>query len=347
MSKSLLVSVIIPVRTLTPYLRETVGYLKKQSYTNFEIIVLPDQKEKLTDVKIVPIREPGPAFKRNFGAQYAQGEILAFLDDDSYPAKDWLEQALKIFEEDKNIVGVCGPTLTPPEDNLYQRASGWVWMSWLGAAGAGVYRNRIMPRREVDDFPSVNLLVRKKDFEKVGGFDINHWPGEDTKLCLDLTKLGKKIIYEPRVLVYHHRRTVFLPHLKQISRYAQRRGFFAKKFPETSFRLGYFLPTLFIVGLFGGPFLILLSKIIGLGAISTLLLILYLLALTVYVALLLFSALEVLFKERNLYLAFLVAVAIFLTHLTYGFLFPFGFLKRELGVVPHKVDRKRKVYVGG
>jgi len=341
------VSVIIPVRTLTPYLRETIAHLKRQSFTDFEIIVLPDQEERLAGVKIIPTKAPGPAFKRNIGAKQAGGEILAFLDDDSYPVKDWLKQAIKIFDEEGSIVGVCGPTLTPPEDNVSQKASGWVGMSWLGAAGAGVYRNRVMPRREVDDFPSVNLLVRKADFEKVGGFDINHWPGEDTKLCLDLIKLGKKIVYDPKVLVFHHRRTVFLPHLKQISRYAQRRGFFAKKFPETSFRFGYFVPTFFVIGLLGGPILILLLRMFGLSAISSSLTIVYLSTIAIYLVLLFLSGLEVLLKERNFYLAFLVVVAIFLTHLTYGILFPLGYLKKELGVVPKKVDRKRKVYVEG
>jgi len=339
------VSVIIPVRTVTPYLKETVYHLYNQSYKNFEIVVLTDEKEKLRGVKIIPSGEPGPAFKRNLGAKKAKGEILAFLDDDSYPSKDWLKNALEIFcntkHETRNtrtIAAICGPTLTPPNDNIYQKASGWVWASWLGAGGAGVYRNRRMPRREVDDFPSVNLLVRKKDFEKVGGFDVSHWPGEDTKLCLDLVKLGKEIIYDPKVLVFHHRRAVFLLHLKQISRYALRRGFFAKKFPQTSLRFGYLVPSLFAYGLiFGGLFSIVFPFFRPL----------YYILYTTYSILLLVSGLEVSIKERNLYLAFLVMVAIFLTHLTYGLLFPIGYFRKELGVIPHKVDKRKKVYVGG
>ena len=91
------VSVIIPVRTVTPYLRETVQYLQRQSYKNFEIIVLIDEKEKLPGVKVISSGEAGPAHKRNLGVKKAKGEILAFLDDDSYPSKDWLQNAVKIF----------------------------------------------------------------------------------------------------------------------------------------------------------------------------------------------------------------------------------------------------------
>lgn len=353
MSKSLNVSVIIPVRTITPYLRETVQHLQEQSYKNFEIVISPDEKEKLAGVRVIPSYDPTPAYKRNLGAEIAKGEILAFLDDDSYPSRDWLKNAMKIFEayprkslnlymskslKPFSIAAVCGPTLTPPADNIYQKASGWVWASWLGSSGAGVYRNRIMSRRKVDDYPSVNLLVRKKDFEKIGGFDVNHWPGEDTKLCLDLVRLGKKIIYDPEVLVFHHRRAIFLPHLKQISRYALRRGFFARKFPETSFRLGYLIPSLFAYGLiFGGLFSILFPPLRPL----------YYVLYTTYSILLLVSGLEVLWKEKNIYLAFLVMMAIFVTHLWYGLLFPVGYFKKDLGVVPHKVDKKRRVYVGG
>lgn len=331
------VSVIIPVRTITDYVRETVEFLNKQTEEDFEILIVTDKKEFLKGAKVIPSGEPTPAYKRNLGAEVARGEILAFLDDDSYPSSNWLKNSLEIFKN-KEVTGVCGPTLTPPSDNIYQKASGWVWISWLGSGGAGVYRNRVMSRREVDDFPSVNLLIRKKDFRKVGGFDINHWPGEDTKLCLDLVKSGKKIIYDPEVLVYHHRRAVFLPHLKQISRYALRRGYFAKVFPETSFRLGYFIPSLFAYGLLLGCTFVLFLPFLRFP---------FYLLFAVYYLLLLISMAEVLVKERNLALAILTMEAIFMTHITYGLLFPFGFFQSNLKTVPHEVDLRRKVYLGG
>lgn len=337
-------SVIIPVRTITPYVKETVDYLLKQTEKDFEIIIITDKKEELKGVKVVASGQPTPSFKRNLGAREAKGEILAFLDDDSYPDKDWLKNALRIFNDRLLItdrrppVAVCGPTLTPPHDSIFQKASGCVWSSFLGSGGAGVYRNRVGKRREVDDFPSVNLLVRKEDFEKVSGFDINHWPGEDTKLCLDLTSLGKKIIYDPEVLVYHHRRAVIVPHLKQISRYALRRGYFAKIFPKTSFRIGYLLPSFLAYGL-----------VLGLAAILLLpfLASVYLLCLVMYIAALAVTGLEVQIKEKDLRITVLAVISIFLTHLTYGLLFPVGFFKKELKTVAHQVDKKKKVYIGG
>src|SRR5262249_11500155 len=101
--------------------------------------------------------------------------------------------------------------------------------------------------REVQDWPSVNLMVRRADFVSVGGFNCAYWPGEDTKLCLQLVKTGEKILYNPCLIVWHHRRAGLGAHLKQVGAYGLHRGYFAKHFPETSFKFGYFVPSLFLV----------------------------------------------------------------------------------------------------
>lgn len=324
-----LVSVIIPVKEINGYLREeTVPALQRQTCNNLEIIILPDKKSKevFLKTKIIPSwPKTGPADKRDIGAKLAKGEFLAFLDDDSYPEMSWLENALNIFEKEPKlglIAAVCGPSLTPPNDNMLRKVSGHVWSSWLGSGGAGTYRCEVECQREVDDFPSVNFIVRRKDFEKLGGFDSKFWPGEDTKLCHDIVyKLGKKIIYSPKVLVYHHRREIFGKHLKQISRYAVHRGHFARTLPRTSFRLGYFIPTFFVIGLLSGFVLSFFSPILKF---------IYLLVLLVYVLALFQASFRVFMKEKNIVISLLVIPAIFLTHLYYGVLFARGYLTPKL-----------------
>jgi glycosyltransferase involved in cell wall biosynthesis len=336
-----LVSVIIPVKEINDYLRlETIPAILKQSYPNFEIIILPDRpsKEKFAKTKITSTwPKTGPAEKRDIGAALAKGKILAFLDDDSYPAQNWLINAMKVFTQGiaglsdcNTVTGVGGPSLTPPADNARQKASGYVWSTALGSGGAGTYRCAAAKERIVDDFPTVNLLIQKADFVKAGGFDCSFYPGEDTKLCLEITKnLRKNIIYTPEVVVYHHRREVFLPHLKQISRYAIHRGYFARKFPETSFRIGYFVPSLFTLGLFIGPILIMLTihqtYYIRLGLILT-----YALALAIYFVMLTATSFTVFKKEKNLNVAGLLIPTIIMTHLVYGFLFIYGFFLPKL-----------------
>ncbi|MFA6518455.1 MAG: glycosyltransferase [Candidatus Shapirobacteria bacterium] len=301
-----LFSVIIPVRHPTDYLEETVRALDKQSLNNFELLVITD--------KIAG--NVSPAIKRNLGAKMAKGEYLAFLDDDSYPSSDWLKNARKHFS--KNITAVCGPCLTPPSDDVFRQASGLVWSSFLGSGGAGEYRNNIAKPRFVDDFPSVNLIVKKSDFLEVKGFNTHHWPGEDTILCLDLThKLHKKIFYHPSVQVFHHRRKVIIPHLQQITRYAIHRGLFAKIYPQTSLRIGYILPSLFIIYLLLLP---LLPKT-------------FLIPLFIYLLLLLFTFFNFILKN-SLIVSLLATITIPITHLYYGIFFIRGLFKNELKFIP-------------
>lgn len=223
-----MISVIIPCKTKADLCPELLPALK-----NAQIMIVDDQTC------------PGsPAGKRDWAANRAKGNILAFIDSDAYPDKNWLNHAQKLLKPAK-ISAVCGPGLTPPTDNWRQKISGLVWSSWLGAGAAGTYRNRQEKSRLVDDYPTFNFLVKKTDFLKIKGFNTQFWPGEDTKLCHDLVyKLNQQILYSPQIIVYHHRRRIFIPHLQQIFRYGCQRGRFMKLFPKTSLRPGYFLPLL-------------------------------------------------------------------------------------------------------
>jgi len=340
--KKVFVSIIIPVKEINDYLRkETIPAILSQTYKNFEIIILPDKptKEKFPKTKIIPSwPKLGPADKRDLGAKKGKGEILAFLDDDSYPDKNWLKNAVDIFNLKHqasslkhSIAAVCGPALTPPHNNIRQKVSGYVWSTFFGSGGAGNYRCAIKSRREVDDFPTVNFLIRKADFWQIGGFSSKFWPGEDTKLCHDLVyKLGKKMIYDPKVLVYHHRREIFGPHLRQISRYALHRGHFARIMPKTSLRIGYLLPTLFVLGLVGGPVLIFVLKAFQFWGLAKIFGFIYFLAIFLYVGGLIFTSWDVYRQEKNWKVALLAAPAIFVTHFVYGILFIKGFLTPNL-----------------
>lgn len=313
-----LFSIIIPVRQVNGYVRETLKYLENQSFKSFEVLIITDKISK----------NPNPAYKRNLGAKMAKGQYLAFLDDDSYPSSNWLRNALSHLRSDISIAAVCGPCLTPPNDNPSQVASGLIWSSWLGSGGAGTYRNSISPPRFVDDFPTVNLIVKKDIFEKVKGFKIKYWPGEDTLFCLDIVNLHQKILYNPQIIVYHHRRSVLLPHLKQISRYALHRGLFARIFPKNSFKIGYLIPSIFVVYLISLPFTH------------------YPLPLVIYLLLLTITFIIFLFK--NSFIPSLLAIiSIPPTHLIYGVLFIIGYLKKNLKFSAHSVNSSTGEYHGG
>ncbi|MCW1949305.1 MAG: glycosyltransferase [Candidatus Shapirobacteria bacterium] len=320
-------SIIIPVRQTNPYLQETIDCLKKQTVKNFETLIITDKISGSAN----------PSEKRNIGAQKAKGDYLVFFDDDSFPSKNYFKNAQKLIQKYPQYAAFCGPCLTPPQDDIYRQASGLVWSSWLGSGGAGVYRNSKQSSRFVDDYPSVNLIVKKTDFFLAGQFNDKFWPGEDTVLCLNITKrLHLKIYYHPTIIVYHHRRPVLIHHLQQITRYAIQRGFFAKKFPQTSLRIGYLLPSLFVI------YLILLI-------INYLIFNYYLLyvPLFLYLSILLITFLNFIFKTKNLKLSFISTVSIPMTHIYYGILFQYGLFKKEVQFKAHKINPKNGQYIGG
>jgi len=244
-------SIIIPVKSINDYVRETVPHIQRLAGPQWELMVIPNEDEPNEwawdeRIRVFPSGRVGPAAKRDMGAAQARGEILVFLDDDSYPAGDLLVIA-ETYLADESIVALGGPAITPPDDGFWQRVSGAVFLSKF-SGGAPERYVPVGKARPVQDWPSVNLMVRKKDFLAIGGFDSPYWPGEDTKLCLDLIqKTGKTILYVPEMRVWHHRRAGLMAHLRQVGGYGLHRGYFAKRYPETSRRLPYFIPTCFLI----------------------------------------------------------------------------------------------------
>ena len=314
-------SVIIPVKEINDYIRSAMPHYGAMDFDDYEIFIFPDEATDETfpemgnKVKIIPSGKTGPAEKRDMAIKYATGDIIAFIDDDAYPAEGWIREAVKYFDDDA-VGAVGGPAVTAPEDDIWQQASGKVYESKLCSSG---YTYRYLPekKREVDDLPSVNLIVRADVFRKIGGYDSNYYPGEDTKLCLDIVNTGKKIIYAPEVLVYHHRRKLFRQHLKQATNYAKHRGYFAKVLPETSRKPAYFIPSLFVLGLIAGPIISLFIPILWYFYIG--------------VIVLYFVMLGVSIKRPCRFKLWCLSVAgIFATHVGYGINFIRGLCSKEL-----------------
>lgn len=315
-----MISIIIPVKKINKYIEKSLPKILNEE-KDIEIIIVADKKDnpsKWPKTRIIESGKKGPALKRDLGAKYAKGEILAFLDDDAYPKKGWLNNALGHFKDNK-IAAVGGPAVTPPDNSLFQKASGAVSESLIGGGGA---RNRFISLgkvKEIDDWPTVNLIIKKNAFWEIGGFDTHFWPGEDTKLCLDIINKGYKIIYEPRAIVYHHRRNNLSGYLKQVGNYGVHRGYFVKKFPQTSFRLWYFCPSLFLI------YLMLLPILYFLGIYH----LLFLIPLFVYFTALIIDGV-ITSLRWNLLVGLLTIPMILLTHLWYGARFVQGLLIKQL-----------------
>ena len=314
------ISIVIPTREVDPMVEECLRKCRDLDYSNFDIKLIPDSAATVelepAGSAVIPSGPVGPAVKRNMGAAASDADIIAFIDADAWPDFNWLKNVVPYFQ-DENVAAVGGPAVTPADDSRRKQVSGMVYSASM-VSGSTTYRYTHHAFREVDDYPTCNLLVRRSDFEAVGGFIEEFWPGEDTVLCLKLTRdLGKKILYVPNVTVNHHRRAVFRPHMKQVYSYAMHRGFFVRKFPETSRRFQYFVPSLFVLALVAGLVASVFSQVT---------LYVYLSVLGLYLLLAAFSSVKSLDILTNL----LVFPGIITTHITYGVGFLRGLLARRM-----------------
>ncbi|MFH1150664.1 MAG: glycosyltransferase [Actinomycetota bacterium] len=314
------ISIVVPSRGLDPMTQECLRKCQELNYSNFDIKFISDGPAEVelapSGSEVIESGPVGPALKRNMGVEASDAEIIAFIDADAWPDYDWLRSAVPYFEDDE-VAAVGGAAVTPPTDSRRQMASGMVYGSML-VSGSTIYRYKFHAFRKVDDLPTCNLLVRKADFEAVGGFDLEFWPGEDTVLCLKLVhELGKQILYVPNCFVNHHRRALFRPHLRQVYSYAVHRGFFSRKFPENSRRAQYFVPSIFVLWLVAG---------LVAGLLYSPLLYAYISILGLYLFLVLAASIKCLDPVIDL----LVFPGIVATHVTYGIGFMRGLLSSRM-----------------
>lgn len=314
-------SILVPVKEINDFIRESVPVILRLDHGEFEVILLPNETPAgdpppfTADprVRIVATGRVSPAVKRDMGAAAARYDRLAFLDDDAYPRADWLRAAEAAFAA-TGAAAIGGPAVTPPDSPLLERASGLFFETFIGGGGMDY---RYLPSRKafpVDDFPTVNLLVERRAFEAVGGFDNTYWPGEDTKFCLDLRRAGFPIWYSPDVLVYHHRRPLLRQHLRQVANYGLHRGYFAKTFPETSARPVYFVPSLFLLGSVG---------LLVLGFVHTLFWKVLVALMAVYAGI---ALVDIFSRTSDPVLGLVTLGGMYCSHLAYGAMFIRGLL---------------------
>jgi len=306
-------SIIIATKEIDAETKKCIECCLSQTFKNFEILLMPDfGKAKIEKTTIIETGKVKPSVKRNIAVKKAKGKFLAFVDSDAYPEKNWLNNCIKYFH-DSRIGAVGGPNLTPKEDSFMQKAGGDVLASPL--TGESSVRYKIAEKRVVDELPSCNLIVRREIFSKIQ-FEQSVLTAEDTSLCFEINKLGKKVLYVPDVIVFHHRRKLFYPHLKQMWIYGRDLAWLLKKktYPSIVFLYHSLLSWFVLFVLLGGI----------LSFFNPLIKQIYLLLITIYLFIvLIFSIIG------NLKRAIAIFPGIILTHISYGAGFIYGLISRN------------------
>ena len=197
------VSVIIPSYNDRPFLSMALDSIKKQTFEDYEIIVVDDGSTDGTaewlaqsnNPKLRILRQPnqGPSSARNLGITHAKGEYIAFLDADDlwHPTK--LEKQVHCLD-------------SFPQAGLVN--AGVIKIDSQGNQNKGSH----LPEQSNSDWPNIAVensipcgsvpLVRKNCFKQLGGFDSQLKSAEDWEMWIRIAeKFEIKTVQE--YLVYY------------------------------------------------------------------------------------------------------------------------------------------------
>jgi glycosyltransferase involved in cell wall biosynthesis len=188
------VSVIIPAFNEAALITSTLRALADVDYPaeKVEVIVVDNGSTDRTrtiaeDHGATVLVSPGAtvAGLRNLGASRSTGAVLAFLDADCLPVREWLTRAVESLRAG---AGVTGSRVAAPEQTT------WVERAWFQPAPQG--------RQTVSYINSGNLIVGRPLFEALGGFSEALTTGEDSEFCRR-ARVRASVIADEGIRVVH------------------------------------------------------------------------------------------------------------------------------------------------
>jgi O-antigen biosynthesis protein len=210
-------SVIVPVFNQVHFTAACLNSLvETRAGYPFELIVVDDASSDETrnylaacrGIKVIRNTEnQGFVGSCNSGAEYARGEVLVFLNNDTTLTEGWLSRLVDTFDADDQV-GVVGARLIHPDGRL-QEAGGIVFADghcWNYGGGSDPDRPEFNFVCEADYVSGACLAIRRELFTILDGFDAHFAPAyyEDTDLCFRARQAGWRVIYQPACTIIHH-----------------------------------------------------------------------------------------------------------------------------------------------
>ena len=248
------ISIIISTFNSEKYIGDCIDSILKQTYKNFEIVVVDDHSEdNIIDIikgyaekypgKIVFKRNDtncGVGYSKNQAVELAKYDYIAVIDSDAAVPEDWLEKACPHFEE----ADVFGGRYIPKCKTVFEKA---------------VYALESFPEKATtfkkDEEPGIagtNMFFKKGICVKEGGFDSSLRAGEDREFLKELLKKGYTINYYPELFVYHPVQNSLRNYLNREKAFCLWRLFIHKSCPKFKYTiLPYVLITALIVVIAG------------------------------------------------------------------------------------------------
>jgi glycosyltransferase involved in cell wall biosynthesis len=192
------VTAIIPTYERSNILRETLDSVLNQNYEDWDVIVVDDNDEEDYRNKVREIVEDldeeydndfryilnddgnGPASARNKGIENAEGDYIAFLDDDDRWKPKKLEKQMEAL---KSSEGFDASHTSREMDTPENHPPHVVEVEDVTSVGQVLARNPIA---------TSSVVVKKESLDEVGGFEEDRNGGEDWHLWTKLTDDGCK-----------------------------------------------------------------------------------------------------------------------------------------------------------
>jgi GT2 family glycosyltransferase len=230
-------SVVVPTHHRPDRLVACIDSILAGEYPDYEVLVIDNaprrpgtaallRRRYRDDARVRRVAEPRPGAvrARATGLAAAQGEFVAFVDDDTVVDRAWLTAIARAFSAAEDVAAVTTLILPWELETLPQ-----LWLEQFGGYGKG-FRRQVFDRREGSSRDSLypyspgtygsgaSMAFHTRTLRELGGFDCRlAIGGEDLDLFLKVILSGHRLVYEPAAIAWHKhpsdyqslRRTVF------------------------------------------------------------------------------------------------------------------------------------------